>query len=207
MLKYHLASKWQRILSFLIDASIVFGLGYLVSFLIIKFSGFGDYYNEIFNNNYKYIYESPNSKEALDCINVITQRLGIFFLVYFVFVLIYLVIMPYFIEWQTLGRLVTKTRVLVRIKNERPSILRLLLREVVGEYLIYIVLSFILKFYNVIAYISIGYSLYGNLSIPDLISKTKLVDKKPYEEDDNIDLVMDYDLKEDNTNEDVISEK
>lgn len=219
MVRYQYPSKVKRGVCFIIDASIVFGLGFLMAFLILRFSGFNEYLNKAYELGYVKIFEDPRSKEAIDCILAILYNALITSGCFFVVIFIYLIILPYFISWQTLGRLITKTRLLARKTNERPSFLKLVLREIVGEFLIYVLLSIILRFMNIVFYISVGYYFLQDISIPDLISKTRIVNKDPvieeefafkgedYKYSENYDWEADSNLEGDKKDENATSEE
>lgn len=183
MNKYQYPTKIQRGLCFIIDALIVGGLGYLIAYLIIRFSGFNDYYQAAGEAGYAMIFQDPTSSEAVACIVAILYQTAIYAGVYLVIVFLYLILLPYFTSFQTLGRLITKTRLIAR-KTVKLTMKHLLLRELVGEFLIYILLTLFLQFMNMIFYISVGYCFLQDISIPDLISKTKMVSLKVKKEDE-----------------------
>ncbi len=219
MVRYLFPSKVKRGLCFTIDALVVFGFGFLISFLIKRFSGFQQYYDSIKSIGYEKIWVDPSSSEAIECIKAVFADLSISAGSYFIIIVIYLIIMPLCISWQTLGRLITKTRLLVRKTNNKPTIWHLLVRELVGEFFIYVVLTLILMYWNMFFFISVGYCFLQDISIPDLISKTKIVKKDPtfeeefefkaedYKYTENYDWEADSNLEGEKNNEDATSKK
>ena len=219
MVRYHYPSKVKRGICFIIDALVVFGFGFFISFLIKKFTGFQDYFESAKAVGLEKIFVEPFSSESIECVRAIVSDISISSGSYLLIIVIYLIIMPLCISWQTFGRLITKTRLLVRRKNTNPTIWHLLLRELVGEFLLYVVFTLLLKYWNMFFFISVGYCFLQDISIPDLISKTKIVKKDPtieeefefkaedYKYTDDYDWEAESTLEGEKNNEDVTSEK
>lgn len=212
MEKLEYATKVQRGLCFVIDALIVCGLGILIGYLCIYTTGFNDYYQNAYKAGIGVIFQDAGSKEAIDLVIAVLYRISILALSFLLVVILYLIVLPLTVKFQTFGRLITKTKLVSR-KNTKPTIGQLILREIVGEYLIYVLLSIILRFMNMIFYISIGYCFLQDISIPDLISKTKIVTLKKsklqfeykaeeYQYSDNYDWEADNDTSQEVKKED-----
>ncbi len=111
----------------------------------------------------------------------------LFNLVVLVAFFLYFVVLPYFWDKQTIGRLVTKTKVLYL--NEKPSFGKIALREVVGTYLItiqLIVCCCIPGFINLVFLLG-----QENTVIADKIAGTTFVDLEIEPEQPNDDNIID----------------
>ncbi len=177
MEKLQYATKLQRGLCFLIDALIVCGFGFLIGYLSIYATGFNDYYQNAYNAGIELVFTDSANELAVACVLAVLYRILILAGSFLFVMIIYLIILPLTVKFQTLGRLITKTKLVSR-KNTKPSLGQLIVREIVGEYLIYVLLSIILRFMNMFFYISVGYCFLQDISIPDLISRTKIVSLK-----------------------------
>ncbi len=102
--------------------------------------------------------------------NALFSLAGIIILIITSIVFIYMVILPYFWDKQTVGRLILKVKV-VNEDETKPSFLTYLIREVVGGVLI----NLLNVFFFVIAIINIVFISKKNYTIGDMISKTKLI--------------------------------
>ena len=173
------ATKKQRIFSWLIDAIIVGGIGFLIGFLISKFSGVESWVNGLYDEYKNALKAGNDSVELLEDLLVAhLARTGIYATVYLVVVFGYLVILPYYVSWQTVGRLITGCRLIELNTEAKPKFKSLIIREVVGEYLMYILLTLLLFAWNIVFWLSAMKAVMKNASFPDRFSKLKLVDKE-----------------------------
>jgi uncharacterized RDD family membrane protein YckC len=121
-----------------------------------------DYQSWILSSEYLNFYASYR--------NAIFSLAGIIILIITGLVFIYMVVLPYFWDKQTLGRLLLKVKV-VNEDDTKPSFLTYLVREVIGGVLI----NLLNVFFFVIAIINIVFISKKNYTIGDMISKTKLI--------------------------------
>ena len=186
-------NKGRRILCFIFDIVIVF----LVSFFIVKFAvkpiiGFKDSDYSIVKDNLL-----EDIQKMMDGVNVdssvwkydvemyfrfyLIESLC-YFITQFLIISIYFVIIPLFAKNKTLGRLITKLK-LVGKDNEDITVESLLKRELLWTVLLYCFTYIFLGFLIVIIS-GIVCAITGK-SLVDRISKTRLVDIN-YKEDNNV---------------------
>lgn len=177
-MKMERATKKQRIFSWLIDAIIVGGIGFLIGFFISKATGVNSWVDSLYSNYLTNLKNGTDSLQDLtDLLVAYMARIGIYSSIYLVLVIIYLVIIPYFVSWQTVGRLITKCKLVMLYEGTKPRLKNLIIREVLGEFIIYIVLTLIFFAWNLLFWFSSLKAIMKNASFPDRMSKLKLVDK------------------------------
>ena len=103
--------------------------------------------------------------------NALMLMYGLELLAYTIIVFLYLVVLPYFWDKQTLGRLVVKCKVAYGEDFEKPSFGKFFIREVIGGELI--------NFFNcccgIIAILNVAFIFSKNQTIADMISGTTFV--------------------------------
>lgn len=178
-MKLERATKKQRIISWLIDAVLVGGIGFVIGFFIVRHLGLSEKINSLYQEYLEAYSNEENGAGIMENIlALMAKRIGIYSGIYIILVMLYLVILPYFAPWQTLGRLITKCKLVVLYTGEKPTFGRLLLREVLGEYLLYIVLTLVFLAWNIVFWYSAMKAVMKNVSLPDKFGKLKLVDSR-----------------------------
>ena len=191
-----LASKFQRAITYIIDFFIMSTVVTLLSqliFLILPIDmSMMDFHYEMILKEFDNITNAILDESTYDygaMLNHFGEYLkyaGISMLVngllYLIMVVGYLIILPIFWDKQTIGRLVTKVKV-VSVDGNNPSTKQIILRELVGSWLLYLVIG------GPLVFISAGIALAKGRSIIDYIAKTNLVslleEVKPVETNDN----------------------
>ncbi|MGM9969729.1 MAG: RDD family protein [Anaeroplasma sp.] len=206
MYNYKLVTNGRRFLAYIIDFILISIISSIISNLFITIVHFdaslvsdSKYILDLFSRYLEAI-GSSNDEYLLEVI----EEMAVFYKQYMLYLLIcnfavllvcivYLVIIPKFTEKQTIGRLVSGCKV-VTIDNEKPSYTNLIMREIVGFFLFYNVIGFILIIISGIVAYTTGYSLI------DKISKTKLVSTKDaekiYPENEESNDIIDVKIKE-----------
>lgn len=191
-----LASKFQRAITYIIDFFIMSTVVTLLSqliFLILPIDmSMMDFHYEMILKEFDNITNAILDESTYDygaMLNHFGEYLkyaGISVLVngllYLIMVVGYLIILPIFWDKQTIGRLVTKVKV-VSVDGNNPSTKQIILRELVGSWLLYLVIG------GPLIFISAVIALAKGRSIIDYIAKTNLVslleEVKPVESNDN----------------------
>lgn len=170
----------RRFLAFIIDFFIImliasfitFGILFLIKFDFNRYNTLQDwlinsYYDIAFLNSQSSQTEMMNNLKEFAGLYFIIEgiRLAVAFVLYF----LYLVILPYFFKYQTVGRLAVKAKVIYE-KNpeEKLKFSTLVLREMVGSFLCY-------SLFNILGFISMILAVASGKSIVDRISKTNMV--------------------------------
>lgn len=162
----------QRFIAYFIDILIIS----IISSIILKLIPFynqcsailTDYYNDIlFSNNV--VLES----ELIALMKYYLVITGIQYAVLLPLYILYFVVLPLFWDKQTIGRMVMHINV-VNMAEEKPSVGSLLLREIVGGFIILRLLSGSIIILVLYWYFS---STRGR-TISDMIAKTRLVDTR-----------------------------
>ncbi len=169
-MKYKNATSMQRFFAFLIDSLLM----YVISSLILICIPIYNTYSELFLDRYNYLMSGFNTADIdatfleelmVSSMVIIGLNMAILIPLY----ILYYVVLPYFWKSQTLGRLALGLRV-VTLEEEKPKLRHLLLRELVGGYLIYELLGGGI-FYIVTLVLSIS----QGRSLIDYIGQTRLV--------------------------------
>ncbi len=186
MQAYIKASNGQRFLAFIIDAILIagaaFGLMYaILAMMQFDFARYNElidkisevYYNYMRTGNNDLLIEFENM--AREFLGLYMTRIGIYYAMVALMILLYLVVLPYFWQYQTLGRLFAKVKIIARDNNLTPSFGKLILRELVGTFIFYYLIN------SVLVLISGILCLSSNKSLVDMLSRTELVYYKPVE--------------------------
>ena len=190
MLKiYNKATNLQRFIAYIIDFIIILAITSGISALILLPMNF-DYRNFVsarqelvqdlllqatFGGNYSKTFGTTLN----EVIKLSIQFYLVFDIVALVVVGLYLVVLPNYWEAQTVGRLITKTRVIGHRGDIKPGYQRSILRELVGTWFGYIVMYSIVSGFVIV--VSAFVSLITGRSIVDYIGKTDLAMKDPLE--------------------------
>lgn len=206
-----LASKFQRAITYIIDFFIISTVVTLLSqliFLILPIDmRMMDFHYEMILEEFDNITNAILDESTYDygaMFNHFGEYLkyaGISMLVngllYLIMVVGYLIILPIFWDKQTIGRLVTKVKV-VSVDGNNPSTKQIILRELVGSWLLYLVIG------GPLIFISAVIALAKGRSIIDYIAKTNLVslleEVKPVESNDNNNDYVEASFKDVNDN-------
>lgn len=190
-MRYRNAGCGRRFLAYLID---FFLIGIVSAFILSLIPYFSNKVNEfvVAFNAYIESAEAGNLDEALynTVLSYSTRIAGITFLGMLPVVFLYLVVLPYFWKYQTLGRLLMRIKVVNLMDEENPSFAKLVLREIVG-FLVYNFLSSTFIFLILIWYFSIR-----GRSLADLIGGTRLVDAAAIQTEEEHRDYMDAHFKE-----------
>ena len=186
MQAYIKASNGQRFVAFLIDAILIAGAAFGLMFAALAifhydFARYNELIDKISETYYNYL-KTGNNELLIEFENMAKEFMGLYLIrtgVYIgmvaLIILLYLVVLPYFWQYQTLGRLFARVKIISRENNLRPSFGRLILREIVGTFFFYYVINFIMILISGILCLS------SNRSLVDMLSRTELVYYKPVE--------------------------
>ncbi|MDE7106262.1 MAG: RDD family protein [Anaeroplasmataceae bacterium] len=167
------ARSTQRFFAYFIDALL---LGVIVSFLVRLIPAYNNSMR-IFQEYYKLYLEEgniiPDAEELSYIFKHLVKAYGIMMLFEIPICILYFIVLPYFWEKQTLGRLLLHVKV-VSMDGNKPKLKSLILREFVGGILILRILSTSIILPIIYWYMSatIGRTL------SDLIGGTRLVEDK-----------------------------
>ena len=179
----------QRFLAFIIDLFLVAVVIGIFSAIVLLLTGFDfEAYNKAqseYLTDY-ILYMQYNTEEYYDSFrNALQEYYSYsvhFYLVLDLIALVvfvpYFIVLPHFWEKQTIGRMVVKVKVISHRGKIKPSIKQLIVREIAGTWLLYLVSSFFMSGFLVI--ISALFAAIGGRSIVDAISGTDLVQKDPF---------------------------
>ena len=185
---YNRATSGQRFLAFLIDLLVVGAVIGSISLLFLFLTGF-DFvaYNaaqtEYITDYVSYIqfgtdeYYESFQKAVQEYYSYTLHLFIVVDIVALVAFIPYFVILPLYWSKQTVGRMVMKIKVISHKGKVKVSVKQLILREIVGTWLIYVGSYFL--FSGFIIVISGIFSAFGGRSIVDLIGGTDLVQKEP----------------------------
>ena len=186
MQAYIKASNGQRFLAFLIDAILIAGAAFGLMFAVLAiikfdFARFNELTDKIYDTYFQYM-RTGNDELLKDFNSMATEylklyftRVGIYYAMVALIILLYLVVLPYFWQYQTLGRLFAKVKIISRDNNLTPSFGRLAFRELVGTFIFYYLINSVLLLISGILCLS------SNKSLVDMLSRTELVYYKPVE--------------------------
>ncbi len=169
-MKYINARTTQRFLAYLVDFMLIQILVSLILSLIpaydVHMTALLDFYKDAMQG------AIPEDLEVLtEVMKSAIKVLGIMMLIQIPIYVLYLVVLPYFWEKQTLGRWMMHVKV-VTIHEEKAQLTHLLLREMVGGYIFLNLLSGFLVFPLLYWY----FSATSGRSLSDMMAKTRLVD-------------------------------
>ena len=169
-MKYINARTTQRFIAYLVDFILI---QLVTSFILSLIPAYGDNMTLILDF-YRDMMQG-NITEDLEVLNAVMKGaakvLGIMMLIQIPIYVLYLVVLPYFWQKQTLGRWMMHVKV-VSLTEEKVKIPNLLLRELVGGYLFLNILSGFLVFPLLYWY----FSATTGRSLSDMVGKTRLVD-------------------------------
>ena len=186
MQAYIKASNGQRFVAFLIDAILIAGAAFGLMFAVLAiikfdFSRYNELIDKISETYYNYLRTGNNElliefeNMAREFMGLYMIRTGIYYAMVALIILLYLVVLPYFWKYQTLGRLFAKVKIISRDNNLTPSFGRLAFRELFGTFIFYYLINTVLILISGILCLS------SNRSLVDMLSRTELVYYKPVE--------------------------
>lgn len=194
MLKlYNKSTSMQRFMAFIVDgiilSSFVVGLSWII-FLITGFnySAYQAARNEFLTNYVMYyLYGGSYEQSYKLALNEAYKYAIVYYSImdsfYLLGAILYLVILPTYWNKQTVGRMIMKIKVIGRSGDVKTGVKRTIIREIVGTWFIYIVLSSV--FSGFIIVISAIMILISGRGIVDRISGTDLVQELPVDIDPN----------------------
>ena len=192
MLKlYNKSTAMQRFLAFIVDGIILSTFAIGISSLIFLMLGFNidalqDTRTEFLSDYMMYAYYGGKYEESYKlALSEYAKYAVVFYSIldsfYLVGIILYLFVLPQFWDKQTVGRMLTKTKVIGHVGEVKTGLKRTIIREIVGTWLFYIVIySFVSGFVIVISALMI---LISGRGIVDRISSTDLVQDLPLEVD------------------------
>lgn len=166
------ARSTQRFFAYFIDALLV---GVIVNFLVRLIPSY-TYSISIFQEYYKSYLEGnviPDVEELSHVLKHLAKAYGIMMLFEIPLFILYFIVLPYFWEKQTLGRLLLHVKV-VSMDGNKPKLTSLILREFVGGILI-------LRFFSSSVILPIIYwymSATSGRTLSDVIGGTRLVEDR-----------------------------
>lgn len=198
--------KGRRILCFIIDIVIIFTISLiLVRFAVKPILGFSeDNYTIVKNNILDDLNRILQNEEiSRELLNYDIEMYFRYFLVdslakiitFFLISSIYLVIIPVFCKQKTLGRLITKLKI-INMNGEDIKNSKLIKRELIATFLFYFLSYVFLGF--LLIFISLIVCAVSGRSLIDKMTKTMFVDDDFKLEDDNIIDAKVEEIKEEN---------
>lgn len=186
MQAYIKASNGQRFVAFLIDAILIAGAAFGLMFAVLAiikfdFARYNELTDKIYDTYFQYMRTGNNdllndfNTMATEFLKLYFTRIGIYYAMVALIILLYLVVLPYFWKYQTLGRLFAKVKIISRDNNLTPSFGRLAFRELFGTFIFYYLINTVLILISGILCLS------SNRSLVDMLSRTELVYYKPVE--------------------------
>ena len=174
-------SPFRRFAAFIIDLGLIVLVASLILIGILRLINFDTvYFNDLQNNlaNYyvdyiigrsDYILSQEAMNEMVEYAKLYVLREGIRLGLIFILHFLYLVILPYFFKYQTIGRLIAKSRV---IYNKKPDgkvpFGMLVVREMIGTFIFYSLIS-------IVGFVSMILACVTGKSLVDRISNTSMV--------------------------------
>ena len=171
-MKYYNATSSQRFLAFMIDYFIITSVA---SFILTFIPLYTFYANQLTDLLTVFLAsEILDETIMMDLLRSAWVCVGLQTIVMLPLIIGYQVVLPLFWKHQTVGRLAAGVRVMKKDSSEKPSVVSLLVREIIGGYVFNNLLSqtFILPILNYV------FSRNRGRSLSDMISKTRLVDIK-----------------------------
>ena len=144
------AKPYKRIIAYVIDYSILIGFMAFIYFVLLRDSNVIEVIKDLF---FEFKNEHVTFQEFINSIYALTNKQTfLMFIIYLLYCFIYFVFMPMVFKFQTLGRYLTKIKV-VKLNDTKLSFGTLFLREILGKGLfvlfscgIVAIVSFILMF-------------------------------------------------------------
>ena len=167
----------RRFLVYIIDILLITIIASLVLYGILIAVGFDfnryyQLYQNILNNYFNLAYGRVDESAMNDMVEFFRMYMfmeGLRIGITFGFYVIYLVICQYFLSFQTLGRLITKTKVVLdRNPDSRLGLGTIIIRELLGSFIFYTLIPFV-------GFVSMVFALATGKSLVDRISGTSLV--------------------------------
>ena len=172
-MKYMNARSSQRFLAYLVDVTLISMVVNIIVSWIPAYSHniniVAEYYQAMLEGNII----NEDISELTQIFQCIFKALGILMLVEVPIYVLYMVVLPYFWEKQTIGRLIMHLKVVSKTE-EKAKISNLLLRELIGGFLL-------LRLLSVSVFIPIIYwylSTTTGRTLADMIGGTRLVDTR-----------------------------
>lgn len=172
------ASKWQRFAAFMIDMILIYTISYFLLILAYKIFGYVSNRSELldaFVKDFEAFLKGKDNSVYYRAMDRFYAFLNVYFIesLYsticnFIIGAIYLVLIPLFANFQTLGRLAARVKV-VTTYGEKPKLKNLLLREIVG--------ALFLQTSAICLIVSIVLVVKKDGSVIDYISRCRLVQK------------------------------
>ncbi|MCR5350470.1 MAG: RDD family protein [Acholeplasmatales bacterium] len=185
---YIKASSIQRFLAYAIDIALITILAYIFTLIVLNISPYDmERYNELSEliTDKMDLYVKENSTENFidyigrsefnEFIKLSMIQFLIQMIINIVFVALYLVVLPYFWEKQTVGRLVAKIKVIRHTGDIKCGVGNLLRREMIGTLLFYLLLGP----FSILVWISALVASLKGRSVVDYIGNTDLVMYNP----------------------------
>ncbi len=178
---YLRVSSFRRFAIYFIDIGLITLVASFILIGVLKLFNFDTArYNALYDSilkNYADFITSGSSKiSSQEAMNEIYEFLKLYMIreayragISFILIIGYLVILPYFTKWQTLGRLITRSIVINDNGEIKPTFGKLLVRELVGTFILYIL------FGGLIGLISAIIAIVTERSLVDRISRTVMV--------------------------------
>ena len=175
----------RRFLVYIIDLGLISIVSSLILIGVLKLINFDTArYDLLWENIYNgyidyalgrnsYLFSESGINDVYEYARLYMIRWGINIGISFVLAILYLVILPYFTKWQTLGRLVTRTIVISNSGEVKLPLYKVIIRELIGTFLVYIV------FGGIIGLISAIIAIVTERSLVDRISGSVLVFDTP----------------------------
>ncbi|MBD5390812.1 RDD family protein [bacterium] len=172
-MKYMNARSGQRFLAYLVDVTLI---GMVVNIIVSFIPAYtqninlaAEYYEALLEGNII----TPDYQMLASILKGAVIALGIMLAIEIPFHILYFIVLPYFWEKQTIGRLLMHVKVVTK-SEEKPKISHLILREFVGGFII-------LRIFSVSVILPLVYwylcSSTGR-SLSDTIGGTRLVDTR-----------------------------
>ncbi len=167
---YNNAKTSKRFLAYFIDLIII---NLISSFILSFIKPYTTATNEFYDILERYLNTMFITKSDISILlNDYLIMSVINSILLFILIILYFIVLPYFWENQTIGRTILHLQVVDNLE-EKPSILQFILREIVGGLFILNMLSFLI----IIPILYWYYSVNRGLTLSDMISKTRLIDK------------------------------
>ncbi len=208
----------RRFLVYIIDLGLISIVSSLILIGVLKLINFDTArYDLLWENIYNgyidyalgrnnYLFSEAGINDVYEYAQLYMIRWGINIGISFVLSILYLVILPYFTKWQTLGRLVTRTIVISNNGEVKLPLYKVIIRELIGTFLVYIVFGGIIGLISAIIAIVTERSLVDRISGSVLVFDTPVVIRnnenfQSYQQSDYSNMENDYE-KQYNKNND-----
>lgn len=172
-MKYLNARAMQRFLAYLVDVTLI---SMVVSFIVNFIPAYtnnlnlvAEYYAALLEGNII----NPDYNELFTILKCALAAMGIMLAIEIPFYILYLVVLPYFWEKQTLGRWLMHVKVISKTE-EKAKISNLILRELVGGFVVLRIFSASVFLPFIYWYLSVS----TGRTLSDMIGGTRLVDTR-----------------------------